>query len=166
MRIESPDELRPKQTRGTKLCDLHEIIHADSPKETEPWREAVNIHTCGDARPNIFQTIGQGIAEFNIGGGPCFLHMIARNRDGIKLGHIAAGVIENIRDNSHAWLGRVNIGVAHHELFQNVILDRARELFLLDALFFSGSNIKRENGEDRPVHRHGYAHFIQWNFIE
>ena len=61
---------------------------------------------------------------------------------------------ENIANNTHAGFGRVDIGVAYHELFENVVLDGACKLLLFDALFFCGGNIERKDWQNRAVHRH------------
>src|SRR3546814_20661627 len=52
-----------------------------------------------------------------------FLHMIAADRNAVELRHLARGVAENIADDPHRGFGRVDIGVADHELLQNVVLD-------------------------------------------
>ena len=76
------------------------------------------------------------------------------------------GMREDIRDNPHTRFGRIDIGITHHELFEDIVLNSACELFLLDALFFGGGNIKRQNWQHRAVHSHRDGHFIQWNLVK
>ena len=53
------------------------------------------------------------------------MHMIARDRDAVELGHMRAGVSDDVRHNTHRRLRRINIGIADHELFKDVVLDSA-----------------------------------------
>ncbi len=87
--------------------------------------------------------------------------MIARNADAVEFGHVAGGVTENIGDNAHGGFGRIDVGVAHHVLFENVILNRARKLVLADSLFFSRNDVEGHDGQNRAVHGHGYGHLIE-----
>ena len=70
--------------------------------------------------------------------GPRLLDVVARDGDGVELGHVLAGVGEDVSDDAHARLGRVDVGVADHELFEDVVLDRPGELLLLHALLLPG----------------------------
>ncbi len=40
----------------------------------------------------------------------------------VELGHEVGGVGKDVADDPHAVIGRVDVGVPHHELFQDVIL--------------------------------------------
>lgn len=45
----------------------------------------------------------------------------------LKRGHVLAGVSDDIRDNPHGRLGRVDVRVPHEELFEDVVLDRTAQ---------------------------------------
>ena len=92
---------------------------------------------------------------------PGFLHMIARNRNRIELGHVGRGIFDNIRDNAHRRLGRVNIGVAHHKFFENIVLNGARERFAIMALLFTCDDEIGQNRDYCAVHRHRDGNFIK-----
>ena len=62
--------------------------------------------------------------------------------------------------------GRVDVGVAHHELFQDVVLDRAREFFGRNALFLGRHDVEREDRQHRAVHGHRHAHPVERNARE
>ena len=51
--------------------------------------------------------------------------MVAADAYRVELGHMLTGISEDIGDNPHTGLWRVNIGVADHELLENIILDGA-----------------------------------------
>ena len=92
---------------------------------------------------------------------PGFLHMIARNRNRIELGHIGRGIFDNIRDNAHRRLGRINIGVAHHKFFENIVLNSARKHLAIMALLFTCYDEIGQNRDHRTVHRHRDGYFIK-----
>jgi hypothetical protein len=48
---------------------------------------------------DVFQPVGQRVAQFQIGGRAGFLHVIAGNRDAVELRHLLGGVGENVADN-------------------------------------------------------------------
>lgn len=49
----------------------------------------------------------------------------ARLRSPVVLGHVRGRVTENITNDAHRWLGGIDEGVAHHKLFENIVLDSA-----------------------------------------
>ena len=57
--------------------------------------------------------------------------------------------------------GRVDIGVAHHEFFEDVVLDRAGQLGVRHALFLGGDDIERQHRQHRAVHGHRHAHLVE-----
>ncbi|MFK4537495.1 hypothetical protein ABIA00_005678 [Bradyrhizobium ottawaense] len=111
--------------RGAQLGDFHEEVHADRPEERQPRREAVDIQARGKAGAQIFDAVGERIGELEVLRRAGLLHVIAGDRDRIVFRHLLRGVGEDVRDDPHRGRGRVDVGVAHHELFQNVVLNGA-----------------------------------------
>ena len=62
--------------------------------------------------------------------------------------------------------GRIDIGVADHELLEDVVLDGPGELLRRHALFFRRDDVKRQHRQHRAVHRHRHGHFRQGNAVE
>ena len=122
------DQLRPEQARGAHLGDLHEEIHADRPEEGEARRERIDVEAGGDAGAHIFDAVGERVGELEVGGRARLLHVIAGDRDRIEFRHVLRGVGEDVGDDAHRGRGRIDVGVAHHELFEDVVLDGAGEL--------------------------------------
>ena len=147
-------QLGPEQPAGAHLGDLHEEVHADRPEEGEPRRERVDVHAGFDAGAHIFNAVGKRIAELEVRGRACLLHVVAGDRDRVELRHLLGSVGEDVRDDAHRWRGRIDISVPHHELFENVVLDGAGQLFRRHALLFAGNDEQRENGKHRAVHGH------------
>jgi hypothetical protein len=76
------------------------------------------------------------------------------------------GVGEDVADDANRRIGRVNIGVAHHVLFQNVVLNGAGELLVRNALLLGGDDVKRQHRQHRAVHGHGHRHLIERDAVE
>ncbi len=54
--------------------------------------------------------------------------MVPADADAVELGHVLRGVGEDVRDDAQRGRGRIDEGVPHHELLQDVILDGACQL--------------------------------------
>ncbi len=73
---------------------------------------------------------------------------------------------EDVGDDPHRRTGRIDVGVAHHELFEDVVLDRAGQLLRADALLFGGHDVERHDGQDGAVHGHRHAHRVERDAVE
>ena len=62
-RVKLLDNLRPQQTGGAHLGDLHKMIHADSPEERQPRSECIDAHAGINPRSQVLQTVGQRIGN-------------------------------------------------------------------------------------------------------
>ena len=92
--------------------------------------------------------------------------MITRDGNRIKTRHIARAVGDDVTDNLHARCRRINVGIAHHELFENIVLDGSGQLVLGDTLLFSRHDITGQYRQYSAVHSHGNRDFIQRNTVE
>ena len=68
---------------------------------------------------------------------------------------------EDVGDDAHRGGGRIDIGVADHELFQDVVLNGPRQRRHRDALLFRRDDEQRQHRQHRAVHRHRHAHRIE-----
>ena len=161
LRIELLHQLGPQQPRGAHLGDFHEEVHADRPEERQPRREAVDVEAGGEAGAHIFDAVGERIGELEVLRRAGFLHVIAGDRDRIELRHVLRGVGEDVGDDPHRGRRRIDVGVAHHELFQNVVLNGAREFFRRHALFLGRRDEQRQDRQHRAVHGHRHAHLVE-----
>ena len=92
--------------------------------------------------------------------------MVAGNGDGIEFRHVFRRVPENVRDDAHGGLRRIDVGVAHHKFFENVILNGPRQCLRLHALLFGCHDVKCQNGEHGAVHGHANGHLVEWNALK
>ena len=166
LRAEIPHEPRPKRPRGPHLGDFHEVVHANRPEEREARRERVDIEARRHAGAHIFDAVRERIGQLQVGGRAGFLHVIAGDRDRVELRHLLARIGEDVGDDAHGRQGRIDVGVPHHELFEDVVLDRARKLGGRDALLLAGHDEQRQDWQHRAVHGHGYAHLGQRDAVE
>ncbi|CAB4936676.1 unannotated protein [freshwater metagenome] len=92
--------------------------------------------------------------------------MVARDRNGVELRHFVGCVIDDVGNDAHAWSRRVDVGVADHELFENVVLNGSGKKSPIDALLFTCDNKHCEDRNDGAIHGHRHAHLIERNSLE
>ena len=156
----------PQRACRAQLGDLHEEIHANAEKEAKPPGEGINIEARFHRAPRIFLAIGNGESEFLNRRRAGLVHVITADGNAVEFRHIGAGITDNIRHDPHAGLGRIDIGVAHHEFFENVVLDGARQLLCRYTLTLARDDIKRQNRDHRTIHGHGYGHRVERDLVE
>ena len=166
LRPESGDQLAPQQPAGPEFGHLHEEVHPDAPEEGQSRGELVDVQAGIEARLDVVHTVGQRVGQLEIGCGTGFLDVIARDRDGVELRHLHAGVGEDVGDDPHRGLRRIDVGVAHHELFEDVVLDGAGQLLRRNALLLGGHHVERQDRQHRTVHGHRDRHRRQVDTVE
>ena len=161
LRVELLHQLRPQHARGAQLGHLHEEVHADAEEERQSRRETVDRKIGREPGADIFDAVGERVGEFEVGGRAGFLHVIAGDRDRIELRHMRRGIGKDIGDDAQRRFRRIDIGVAHHEFFEDVVLDGAGELFRRHALLFGGDDIERQHRQHGAVHGHRHRHLVE-----
>ena len=94
------------------------------------------------------------------------MHVIAGDRDGVELRHLVGGVFDDVGDDLHGGLGRIDIGVPHHEFLEDVVLDGAGQFGAVHTLLFARDDETGKDRNDCAVHRHGNADFFQRDTIK
>ena len=87
--------------------------------------------------------------------------MVTGDGDRVELRHVLRGVFEDVGDDLHGELRRVDIGVTHHELLEDIVLDGTCHLLEFGSLLESGVDIEREDRQHGTVHGHGDGHLVQ-----
>ncbi len=159
-------QLRPEQPRRAQLGDLHEEVHADRPEEAEPGGERIDVEAHRPAGPHVLDAVGERVGELEVERRPRLLHVVAGDRDRVEPGHLGRGVGEDVRDDPHRGGRRVDVGVADHELLEDVVLDGPGELVVADALFLGGDDVQRQHRQHGAVHGHGDRHPVQRDAVE
>ena len=159
-------DLAPELPRGTELGNFEEEVHADAEKEGEAPGKGVDIEAARLGGADIFHAVGQRIGQFLHRRRAGLVHMVARDGDGVELGHVPGGMGDDVAHDPHGGLGRIDIGVADHELLEDVVLNGAVELGLADALFLGRDDEHGQDRDHRAVHGHGDRHLIERNTVE
>ncbi len=159
-------DARPQRAGGAQFRHFHEEIHADGEEKAQAAGKFINIQALFLRRTHIFHAIGQGEGQLLQRGRPGFVHMIAGDGNTVEFRHVARRVRNNVGHDPHRWLRRVDIGVADHELLEDVVLHRAIKQRLRHAGFLGRDNEKRQARDDRAVHRHRNGHLVERNPVE
>jgi hypothetical protein len=95
-------------------------------------------HPCPpDGGADIFAPVGQRVGQLLHQVRAGLLHVVAGNRDRVEFRHFGRGELDDVGDDPHRGLGRIDIGVADHELLEDVVLDGAGQSLRVDALFLA-----------------------------
>ena len=92
--------------------------------------------------------------------------MIAADTDRIPARHLLGSIGKDISDQAHRRFRRINVRATRHILFQNIVLNRARELGWRHSLFLRYCDIQRQERRGRGIDRHGGTHLMQRNVFE
>ena len=160
---EALQDLRPQYTGRTHLRNFHEVVLAHIPEEGQTFCEGVNFQAGFFTGTDVFHAVGQRVTQFQVAGRAAFLNVVTGNGNGVELRHVVGGVFENVADDTHGHIRRIDVGVTNHEFLQNIVLNGTGHDLLIYALFFTGYD---EEGQDRKygaVHGHGYGHLVQGN---
>ena len=120
----------PERTCGTQLRHFHEEVHADAEEEGKPTGKGIDVQAACHGTLHIFLAVCDGERQFLHRRRAGFMHMVAGNRNAVKLRHIRAGIGDDVRNDPHRRFGRIDVGVADHELFQNIVLNGPVQLRL------------------------------------
>ena len=164
--VELAHDAVPQEARRAQLGDLHEEVGANRKEERQTTRKGIHVQTGFQGGLYVFLTVGKGEGQFLNKVRARLLHVIARDRDRIEFRHIGRGVFDDIRDDPHRGFGRIDIGVAHHELFQNVVLNGARQQLAINALLFAGDDKVRKDRDHRAVHGHRHRHLVKRDAVK
>ncbi len=149
-----------------QLGDLHEEVHADRPEEAQPRSEPVDVDAGVEAGAEVLDAVGQRVRQLQVGRRPGLLHVVAGDRDRVEPRHVLGGVAEDVGDDPHARRRRVDVGVADHELLEDVVLDGPAELLRLHPLLLRRGDVEREHRQHGAVHGHADAHLVERDAVE
>jgi len=76
-----------------------------------------------NAGSEVFKTISKRIGQFLNCSGSCLLNMVSADTDGVEFWHILRSIFKNIGNDAHGGLRWINIGIANHKFFQNIVLN-------------------------------------------
>ena len=163
---EALGDLGPQHTGSTHLGNFHEVVHTDGPEETQARSKGIDVDAGVNTRAQIVHTVSQSVSQLNVGSGTGFLHVITRNGDGVELRHLLRSELEDVGNNLHGEGRRINIGVTHHELLQNVVLNGSGHHVEGGSLLQTGHDVEGHDGKHGTIHCHRHRHILQGNARE
>ena len=166
LRREAAHDPVPQQPRRPHLRDLEVEVHPDRPEEAQASGERIDVQALGQRRLHVLLAVGQREGELEGLVGAGFLHVVAGDRDRVETRHVARGVLDDVAHDPHARRRRVDVGVADHELLEDVVLDGPAQLLLGDALLLRGDDVAGEYRQHRAVHRHRHADLVERDAVE
>ena len=164
--VEALHDAAPQQAGGAHLGDLQIEVHAHGPEERQAAGKGIHVHALGQGGLHVFLAVGQGEGHFQRLVGAGFLHVVAADADRVELRHVLGRVLDDVADDLHRRLGRVDVGVADHELLEDVVLDGPGQLVLAHALLLGRHDVAGQDGQHRAIHGHGDAHLVQRDAVE
>ena len=113
----------PQQSGCAHLGNFQIKVHPHRPKEGQSACKIIDVQTLAQRKLHVLRPIGQGEGQLERLVGTRFLHVVARNRDGVEFGHLLRCVGNDVTNDAHRGLRRINVGVSNHELLQNIVLN-------------------------------------------
>ncbi len=135
-------------------------------KKLRRGAKLVDVEAGRKARPDVLEAVGQRVPEFDVGRRPRLLHVVAADRDAVEARHPLGAVAEDVADDPHRGRRAVDVGVADHELLQDVVLDRPRELRGRHALLLGRDDVEGHDRQHGPVHGHRHGHLVERDPVE
>ena len=96
-------------------------------KKDQARREGIDVQAPRHGGAHICHAVGQGEGQFLHRGRAGFVHVIAADGNGIEARHLRGRKGDDVGDDAHRRRRRIDIGVAHHEFLEDVVLDGAGE---------------------------------------
>ncbi len=156
----------PHAPCGAKLRDFFQKIAVRVEEERNAGRELIHIKTSVDGGLHIRDAIAQGESNFLHRGRSRLTHVVAGDGNRVPLGNVFVGPCEQVGDDSHGLLRRVDVSSARDEFFEDVVLHRAGKFADVRALAASDSDIEREQDRRRGIDRHRGRNLRQFDAIE
>ena len=135
-------------------------------KKRQPRRELVDRQARVEAGADVLDAVGQRVGQLEVGRRPGLLDVVAGDRDRVEARHPLRRCTEDVADDPHARRGRVDVGVADHELLEDVVLDGPRELLRLHPLLLGRRDVERHHRQHGAVHGHRHRHLVERDAVE
>ncbi len=166
LRVELLHELVPQIAGSPQHGDFHEEVHAHAEEEGKARGKGVDVHAGLERSANILDAVSQGKGALEHGVGTGFHDVVAADADRVVLRHVLRAEGHDVGHDPHGGLGRIDVGVPGQVLFEDVVLDGALQLLLLDALLLGGPDPHGQNRDNGAVHGHGDGHLVQRDAVE
>jgi len=154
-------QLVPDAARRPELGDLFEEVVVRVPEEAEPRRERIDIEAGRDGGIDVRDAVGDGERDLLHRRAAGFADVVAADADGVPLRHVRCAVLEDVGDDSHAGLRRVDVRAAGDVLLEQVVLDGAADRSGRHALLFGHQLVHQQQDRAGGVDGHAGAHLVE-----
>ena len=89
------------------------------------------------------------------------MHVVTRYANGIEAGHSAGTIAKYLGNDLHGRTRWVDVGVANHKLFEDIVLNGTAQLMGWNPAFFGRNNKKCQDGDHCSVHGHADRQLVQ-----
>jgi hypothetical protein len=165
-----PADLVPELDEGAHLAELGDEADAGVDEEADP------AHGLGEVGFGDLAAVTDGVEDGDRGRQrvgqllhrrrPRLLQMVAADVGGVPLRQLLVGVGDDVGDQPHRGLGRVDVGPAREIFLDDVVLDRALQLLDIPALFLRHRDVEREQPGGGGVDGHRGVHLLEGDALE
>ena len=129
-----PDDPGPHPPGRPELRNLLEQVHVAGEEEGDPGGELVDGQPRVQGGLHVGDSVGKGERHLLHRGAAGLAHVVARDRDGVPQGQAIPAVGEQVGDQPHRGLRRVDVRAPGRVLLEDVVLDGAPQPPALDPL--------------------------------
>src|SRR5208283_48088 len=133
--------LSPNLAGSTILCDFLEEVVVRVEEKAEPGTEFVYVESATECPLNVFHAVVEGEGQFLQRGRAGFANVITADRDRIEARRELRSELKGVDDQPHGGSRWIDIFFLRDVFLQNIVLNRARNLFPVRTLLFGDDQI-------------------------
>ena len=157
---------RPDAAGGAELGDFLEKVVVAVEEEGKSRRKLIDVQPPVLAPAHVFEPVRQRERELLDGCRTGLTDVVSRNADSVPAGHFAGTELDRVDDQPHGRFGRKDVLLLGDELFEDVVLKRARQIPAGDPALLRRCDVHRPDDGRRRVDRHGCGDRAERQTIE
>ena len=159
-------ELRPQLAGGAELRDLLEDVVVAVEEEGEAGGEVVDAEPGVERRLHVGHAVGERERDLLHRAAALLAEVVAGDRHRVPLRDRVRAVGEQVGDEPHARLRRVDEVPAGDVLLEDVVLRGAAELLRIDALLLADELVEQQQHARGRVDGHAGADLVERDAVE
>ncbi len=165
-RVALAHQLGPQPPRGAELRHLLEEVVVGVEEEREARGEVVDREPALERGVDVGEAVGEGEGDLLHRGRARLAHVVAGDRDRVPPRHLVRAELDQVGDQLHRGLGRVDVGAARGVLLEQVVLHRAADLAPGHALLLGHDQVEGEQDRRRGVDGHRGRDAVERDAVE